>query len=686
MNAIGIGNGRQLGTKNQEPGTDRNPFVVHPFLFALSPILFLFVYNAARLPLSARELLLPILVALGGTLLFCAVLSLILCDRQRAALITSAFVLCFFLYGPVLSVLHRRPGEPEFTQPVWGLLLIAVTWGVIRTRRNLQGLTVLLNVIAGAIVATNLAFALPATLRHGSPEKKPPVNASERQNPKSKIPNPKSDSAYPDIYYIILDSHARGDVLKQVYGVDNTRFLDFLTARGFQVARRSQTNYIHTYPSLASSLNFEYLDSLGRQYGGKTRDLTPLINMIAHNRLVDTLRQHGYSTLVFSSGDAGLVFAQSDMLLAPRWNLSEFQNLLLSTTPLPVILDLVLHKSLYDERRGLILYVLRNLPRAAQARHPVFVFAHIICPHPPFVFGPRGERINPRGVQVFTADDGLQVVSDKSEYIKGYAGQIQFLERQVEETVSRILSESPSPPIIILQADHGPASALDARNLQPSALAERSGILNAICMPPTADRQPQPRSEPQANASERKIGGQESGIGDQGPRHPTPDTRFPVFNDSITPVNTFRIVLNRLFGTDLTLLPDRTYYSTAQASYEFHDVADPDFWARFGRQSGPQTGVTVVAFPAALNPRVRAANYCRRLIALKYGAPRPDLKQFYVRPVGEELNVEAALAEYRRQVQSGDLPELGSKYETYVGAGPDHTTVVALFFPTGSKP
>jgi hypothetical protein len=41
---------------------------------------------------------------------------------------------------------------------------------------------------------------------------------------------------------------------------------------------------------------------------------------------------------------------------------------------------------------------------------------------------------------------------------------------------------------------------------------------------------------------------------------------------SITPVNSFRIVLSALFGEDLPKLPDRSYYSTWEKPTAFTDI------------------------------------------------------------------------------------------------------------------
>jgi hypothetical protein len=41
---------------------------------------------------------------------------------------------------------------------------------------------------------------------------------------------------------------------------------------------------------------------------------------------------------------------------------------------------------------------------------------------------------------------------------------------------------------------------------------------------------------------------------------------------TITPVNSFRLVVNQYFGADLPLLPDRSFYSTWDQPYRFTEA------------------------------------------------------------------------------------------------------------------
>ena len=53
-----------------------------------------------------------------------------------------------------------------------------------------------------------------------------------------------------------------------------------------------------------------------------------------------------------------------------------------------------------------------------------------------------------------------------------------------------------------------------------------------------------------------------------------PDQDYSKLYKGITPVNTFRIILNKYFGTDLDLLEDRSYFSLLSKPYELVDVTE----------------------------------------------------------------------------------------------------------------
>jgi hypothetical protein len=155
---------------------------------------------------------------------------------------------------------------------------------------------------------------------------------------------------------------------------------------------------------------------------------------------------------------------------------------------------------------------------------------HLLSPHHPFVFGEDGEDVS-RTDRPFRFNDGgaggkrAAPGEVNQEYVEGYRAQARFLGRRVAETVEKILARSPEPPIIVIQGDHGPNSTWPT--VDP---AERLPILNALYLP---------------GGGERLL--------------------YP----EISPVNTFRVVLDFYFGERLPLLPDEHYVSSYERPYRF---------------------------------------------------------------------------------------------------------------------
>jgi len=503
---------------NREPADQKRRAVpFHPVLFAVAPILFVYAHNGVRIPIDPGELLWPVGLSLAMTAVLWAVLGLLFRNAARAALVVSLFLVLFFSYGHIAEELVRPVYASAELLLGWAVLMgIGIWLAARRPRRRAPGspfgLTLLLNSAAVGILAVNLATGVRA-LAHRPPR-------AER----APGPNVTAASAdYPDIYYIITDSYVRSDVLKSRYQTDNGAFIGELRRLGFFVADRARSNYAWTHPSLASSLNLTYLDSLAAAVGPESDNGGPLLGMIRNSRVVDFLRRHGYRIVSFASGDAGTDMAGADVRLAPRWSLTEFQGILVNTTLLRDVL-IMMHRSSAGRHRDRVLYALRNLPDAGLGQRPVFVFAHILSPHRPIIFG---TPVMQPGVSPFAA---------------AYGGQVLYLSRLLVDVVQRILAQSSRPPVIIIQADHGLREVIAWGDSARSQLLERHAILDALHLPPP-------------------------------PRGTRPSDQL---YDSISPVNTFRVILSQYFDTTMALLPDRSYFSLLERPYHFYDVDRPE--------------------------------------------------------------------------------------------------------------
>lgn len=116
--------------------------------------------------------------------------------------------------------------------------------------------------------------------------------------------------------------------------------------------------------------------------------------------------------------------------------------------------------------------------------------------------------------------DASDYLGTPQEYMAGYREQVQFVNQRILQVIDEILRTSQTPPIIIVQGDHGPGAMFHWDALEESCLPERLSILNAYYLP---------------------------------------DGKTGELYDAISPVNSFRVVFNTYFGTDLNLLEDRTY-------------------------------------------------------------------------------------------------------------------------------
>ena len=503
----------------------KRPAVIHPALFAFYPVLFLYAHNVRSTSFS--DALSSLILALVLAVVVFGTLSLALRDGQKAGVITSLFLLLFFSYGRLHGVVDGVVvqgidlGQPRYLLGLSALVFAIGAWLCWRTRRDLRNLTSLLNVVAAALVVMPLvsvgAFRLQAA-RGGAAAQGTPGSGG--------VANP--DGNAPDIYYIILDGYASASTLEQVYGYDNRAFEGWLAERGFRVAPESVCNYSQTFLSLASSLNMEYLDALAAKAGADSEDRSVPYQMIRNSEVMRFLKAHGYRFVNVRSGwgptDRN---ERADLDIACGMG-NEFLMVLAQTTMLePAGLYM---REIARERVLCAFTTLGQLQ--GRIAGPRFVLAHITVPHPPFLFGAEGEPV-PGTVLEMSG----WVWTRKQDYVD----QLVFVNGQVETLIGSILAHSEVPPIIVLQADHGPASSFsDPKGPgwdQPTEemLRERMRIFNAYYMPYAAGAQ---------------------------------------LYDSITPVNTFRFILAAYFGADYALLPDRSHYSSYQHPYRLRDVTE----------------------------------------------------------------------------------------------------------------
>lgn len=500
----------------------------HPFLLGAFPVLSLFSTNIAQFSLGTTAK--PLGVTLLGVAVLWLLLSALFRDIRKAALLTSLVVLPFFTVGHVENAFGAGPAM-IVTYIIWGAILLGAAFWLFRTRAPLRQLTVILNATAVVLVllpATRIAVYEirnrgGRTMGAGQATRKLPDNGVAPEH-------------LPDIYYIMLDGYTRADVLEYMYGYDNSPFLDSLRNMGFYVADRSCSNYMQTLLCIASTLNFEYLQPLlqDRPVDRTTDNKLELSRLFRRNRVVAFLRKFGYRYVAFETGVWSLKNQDVDVPLRVGATFNMFQNELINLTPLAPAMTHLPVEDQYARHREQVLYTLDHLTDAASLRGPSFVFAHIMAPHPPFVLDASGRALEP--ARRFSYADGSVFRGKggkREEYIAGYRGQVEYVNRRLTDIVRELIERSETPPIIIIQGDHGSRLGVDFGSAGKTNFNECFPILNVYFLP----------------------GGGES-----------------LLYEGISPVNSFRTVFNYYFHTRHDLIDDRSYYSPLAHPYDFHEV------------------------------------------------------------------------------------------------------------------
>jgi hypothetical protein len=531
----------------------KKPALLHPFLLSAYPVLALMANNLGEIPLSSAMRSLAISISLGVLFLFISYL--VLKDWLKAGLIASLAIILFFSYGHIYAMVKTITvgvfvvGRHRLLMPMFIILLGAWIWWVTKKLETASNLSLFFNVVAAAAIV--IPVYKIAAYQIESNKMSLPFSTSTDMAFAFELPSMEENR--PDVYYIILDGYARADVLSEFYQYDNSEFLEWLTNHGFYVADCATSNYNQTVLSLSSSLNMEYINQFSDVLGVEPTDRRQLVNMLMDSRVREAFEIIGYSSVAFATGYSQTEIRDADLYMQPQGNVlqsswsalrfNKFEGLLLETSAAKMLLDMrVLSQGVFREavlepeyraHRERVLYTLTKLPQIAEMDGDYFVFAHIIAPHPPFVFGPNGEII-PQGGIYSLADEGGKGDS-LSRYIEGYRDQLIYINKLVMWSIEEILSNSDTPPIILIQGDHGSGAHIVWDSVAESDMKERMSILSIYYFA---------------------------------------DGKFGRLYPSISPVNSFRVVLDEYFGASYELLEDRNYFATWDNPLDLIDVTE----------------------------------------------------------------------------------------------------------------
>lgn len=495
---------------------------ITPVLAGIYPVLFLFSVNIREVP--PKAMLLALLVsALAAVVLF-VLLSLFFRNAAKASAASSVLLLGFFSAGRVHSALFER--GLAIAPDTYVLFFLAAGAAIVllidvlpgRLDRPLCGFLAIM--FAVLLVPPLFAIALKAGSNH--------PGASWKSGAKQPVRAVKGKDR-PDIYYIILDTFASKAALERDFGYKDPILYGFLRKNGFVLPKNSHSNYRSTSVSLPSSLNMEYLD----KYAVEKLPLEKMPQIYEDNKAAAYLKGLGYKFVVLNPNEILGGWNRNADVNIKRPYLNNFNAMLINTTLL-----FTLPKVITTIEREKVLGFFEDLANIPGIPGPKFIYAHVLSPHPPYLFRSDGSMtFGASQYDAKTQDARGEIFINKD----GYLNQLQFIEKSIIGSIANILRTSPRPPVIILQSDHGPDLynsnfVMDLREMvPPEVVRTRFEILNAYYLPGKSGRE---------------------------------------IYDNISPVNSFRVVFNMYFNGGFKVLDDRSYYSPDEHLFTFKDVTE----------------------------------------------------------------------------------------------------------------
>lgn len=497
---------------------------LHPFFFAVYPVLFFYSHNIKEITLDV--IFLPLTVVLGICLVLWFVLFFL---KNKKGIVLSLFFFMFFSYGHLAKLLF---GEEIrlFFPIVYMSIFLALLVGIFRLKKDLNKFNSVLNIVSLFLVLISIFNIANYELKHRLRITPLEYEYTAELNREKTLDK---EEDFPDIYYIIFDRYASSETLAEFFDFDNTVFEVEMEKRGFYMASRSRANYPYSYLSLASSLNYDYLDFIF-DHAGKSADKTIVYPLLKKSRAVQFLKSQGYKYYHFgawweptrTNPLADETFLHESFAL-PLFDLDEFSSKLIQTT----LLDFFIKNftSIKTESGGggsrIVYYQFDQLEKIPHMAGPKFVFAHIFLTHPPYFFNKEG---------ILLSHSTIKEMEEKELYLES----VLFANKKILHLVDTLISDSARPPVIILQADEGPyariVKSLEEWKKADRMLRFRTGILNSYYLP-------------QKNQT--------------------------ILHKEISPVNTFRIIFNLYFGTSFEILEDKTFISARFDNlYEFNNI------------------------------------------------------------------------------------------------------------------
>lgn len=485
-------------------------FSYHVFLLPVFFILHAINESYGLIPAFVAGRFLIYYLALSALLLLAG--KLIFKSIEKGGIWAFSLLMVFYFFGAVHDFLKdlRIPSfltSYSFILPTLLVLLIILTLLIKKRKRKFTRLVFFLNLLFGIFVLAELAFLFDSIITNK--EKKLSLSGSDKPVPFEL--NQIDEHLKPDIFYIVFDEYASSESLKKYLNFDNKSLDSDLLHNGFYTASHSKSNYNVTQLSVGATFNMNYFN---KPLEGKAHNADILIRGCKEVKLSEVpkmLERVGYKIKNF-----GLFDLYPQPVLTSNFFASYSEKIIYLQTlwgriRRDIWWNVAVRLNKNAEKESIKKHVERNIINfkatteelKIQNDTPKFVYTHIMMPHSPFFFNKDGSSLkNPLYNSVIQERDSL------------YLNQLIYTNSWIKELIENINSDHKRPRVMIIQGDHGFRGDLEIF----------------------------PRERQFMNLNTFYFD----------------DKDYNLLYDSISSVNTFRVIFKKYFHTDLPLLKDST--------------------------------------------------------------------------------------------------------------------------------
>lgn len=327
-----------------------------------------------------------------------------------------------------------------------------------------------------------------------------------------------NDTLKPDIYFLVFDEYASNNILNKVWHFDNSAITNWLSQHDFRIISGSRSNYNISPYSISSELNMDYLEkSRSGEELLTARAMLKGVKSMTENQTTEILKKENYNFRYLGP------FENSIEQTIPASEFVAYGRKLLYHHTLPERIESHFSRkfksemnvntidtgnsSYYKDLKNKAGYTSKTIDEIRLTvsnvtnRKPQFVFGHLMITHRPHIFDSTGKFLS------------VNELIKARNLFERYTDQVLYANKVIMDLVQHIQQHNKKNTIIIIQGDHGFRYTSEPKDYFYN--------FNAIYFP---------------------------------------DKDYRALYDSVSSVNTFRVVFNQYFNQHLPMLRDSTRF------------------------------------------------------------------------------------------------------------------------------